>query len=96
MLTLEETLVLFFLGLVSIWLFARPRQAIDRGFLLIAAWLMITAMLGVSWAFGFEKPSPTQHLLLHLVMVAGGGALAGLSIRLVRKSRKPPPNAPIS
>jgi hypothetical protein len=91
MATLEEALVLGFLGLVSIWLFARPRQAIDRGFLLIAALLMIAAMLGVFWAFGFREPDPTQRLVLHLVMVGGGGALAGLSIRLVRKSRKPPP-----
>jgi predicted lipid-binding transport protein (Tim44 family) len=89
--SLAETLVLIFLGLVTIWLCARPGLKRDRLFLLVGGLIMIAVAGLVFWILG-PQDGAVKELVVHLIWVPLGGALVGLSVRLTRK-RKNRPNA---
>jgi hypothetical protein len=91
---MPEILVLIFLGLVVVWLFAR--LGVRDGVFLFVGGIVMEAVAGsVFWLLG-SQTSADKQLMVHLLWTAIAGALVGLPVKLARNSKKRPPDAPIS
>lgn len=92
--TFEETVVLLFLSLVSIWLFLRPGQVRDRILLMVGA--IVTVIIGWTLAWFLAPWSESRKkaladLVMHAVLTVVASALVAISLRLLKKR---PPSAP--
>jgi len=85
MISTSNPVVIAFLALITVWLFARRGEARDRFFLALAAVVYVAGMAATFWKFGGEE---NGRLMGSVLLETLGLLLVTLSRRIKRNSKK--------